>query len=139
MPVYNYRCNECREETERFLKLENYDMVQYCYTCSTKMDKVIKPTMIGKDYEGYSCPRTGEWIEGRKQHEENLKKHGARLLEPGEREEYVRSKQQEEAKFEKEVDSTVEKIIESYSSDKLAKLANEVASGADVSINRSVI
>lgn len=40
---------------------------------------------IAGDYEGYTCPITGKWIEGRAAHRENLKRHGCRILERGER------------------------------------------------------
>lgn len=42
---------------------------------------------IAGDFSGYECPVTGNWIEGRKAHSENLKKTGCRLLEKGEKEE----------------------------------------------------
>jgi len=40
--------------------------------------------MISGDYEGYDCPVTGKWVEGRAAHRENLKRTGCRLLEKGE-------------------------------------------------------
>lgn len=40
--------------------------------------------MIARDYEAYECPVTGQMIEGRAAHKENLKKTGCRLLEKGE-------------------------------------------------------
>lgn len=39
---------------------------------------------IAKDYEGYQCPVTDKWVEGRSAHRENLKRTGCRLLEKGE-------------------------------------------------------
>jgi len=39
---------------------------------------------VASDYEGYQCPVTDKWIEGRYAHKENLKRTGCRLLEPGE-------------------------------------------------------
>jgi len=41
------------------------------------------PVVVG-DYGEYDCPITGEPVEGRAAHRENLKKHGCRLLEKGE-------------------------------------------------------
>jgi hypothetical protein len=38
------------------------------------------------DYPGYHSPITGEWIEGRKAHREDLARHNCRLKEPGETE-----------------------------------------------------
>lgn len=50
------------------------------------------PFQIAKDYEGYDCPVTGKWIEGRYAHKENLKRQGCRVFEPGELEEFKRNK-----------------------------------------------
>lgn len=47
---------------------------------------------IAKDYEGYNCPVTGKWIEGRTAHKENLKRQGCRVFEPGELEAFKRNK-----------------------------------------------
>lgn len=47
---------------------------------------------IAKDYEGYNCPVTGKWIEGRVAHRENLKRQGCRLFETGELQEFIRNK-----------------------------------------------
>lgn len=41
---------------------------------------------INPDYQGYDCPITGRFIEGRAAHRENLKRHGCRNLEKGEHE-----------------------------------------------------
>ena len=41
---------------------------------------------VSSDYSAYSCPITGEVVEGRAAHRENLKKHGCRIVEKGERE-----------------------------------------------------
>lgn len=49
------------------------------------------PPMIGSDYKGYSCPVTGQWVEGKRAHEENLKRTGCRLLEKGEKEQYAKN------------------------------------------------
>jgi hypothetical protein len=37
-----------------------------------------------RDYGGYDCPVTGQIVEGRYAHSENLKRQGCRLLEKGE-------------------------------------------------------
>lgn len=50
---------------------------------------------ISADYEAYDCPVTGEIIEGRRAHRENLKKQGCRILEPGEREQFKKDKPRE--------------------------------------------
>lgn len=39
---------------------------------------------ISKDYDGYTCPVTDKWVEGRVAHRENLKRQDCRVLEKGE-------------------------------------------------------
>jgi hypothetical protein len=47
---------------------------------------------VARDYEGYNCPVTGNWIEGRAAHRENLKRTGCRVFEPGELEQFKRDR-----------------------------------------------
>lgn len=136
MPVYNYNCRSCGSETERFLKLDHYQDTQYCDRCNGTLEKVIKPTMITTDYESYQCPRTGKTISGRKAHEENLKRVGCRVLESGEREEFIRDKAKEEAEFDRRIDATIDKQLESMPAQKMEVLAREISSGADVEVVR---
>ncbi|MBF0157489.1 MAG: hypothetical protein HQL57_09930 [Magnetococcales bacterium] len=44
---------------------------------------VLAPA-VRSDYAPYDCPITGQVIEGRRAHRENLARHGCRLLEAGE-------------------------------------------------------
>lgn len=39
---------------------------------------------VASDIEGYQCPVSGAWIEGRAAHRENLKVHDVHVLERGE-------------------------------------------------------
>lgn len=39
---------------------------------------------VSSDIAGYDCPVTGKWIDGRRDHRENLKRQGCRNLEVGE-------------------------------------------------------
>lgn len=43
-----------------------------------------RAVQLAADYAGYECPVSGRWVEGRAAHQENLKRTGCRLLEPGE-------------------------------------------------------
>lgn len=47
---------------------------------------------IARDYEGYTCPITDKWVEGRAAHKENLRQHGCRVFEKGELEEFKKNK-----------------------------------------------
>lgn len=40
--------------------------------------------MLARDYAAYDCPITGRMIDGKREHRENLERHGCRILEPGE-------------------------------------------------------
>lgn len=46
----------------------------------------VRSFEINPDYKGYTCPITGRWVEGRAAHRENLKRHGCRVMEKGEKE-----------------------------------------------------
>jgi hypothetical protein len=48
------------------------------------------------DYEGYTSPITGEWIEGRRAHREDLKRHGCRVYEGRESEQRAATRVQAE-------------------------------------------
>lgn len=111
MPLYEYKCPLCARKFERFLPLARYKEPQTC-TCGEVAEKQLSATRIITDYAGYECPITGDWIEGRRAHEENLKKHGCRVLEEGEREQAqaVRRKQDEVLE-----DSIVETAMEKVS------------------------
>ena len=89
------------------------------------------------DYAGYTCPVTGNWIEGRKAHNENLKRHGCRVLEPGETEAAVRYRKSLDESLDKSVDETVDRFVSGLSADNQAKLFNEVAAGATTQLTRS--
>jgi hypothetical protein len=97
--------------------------------------KLSAPAIMG-DYAGYACPISGKWIEGRRAHEENLKRHECRVLEGGETDQARRSRSQEEAKFDREVESTVEQFYETLPTEKREALATAVQTGLDVSIDR---
>jgi hypothetical protein len=45
---------------------------------------------VSGDYTPYECPITGNMIEGRAAHAENLKRNDCRILEPGEKEDNAR-------------------------------------------------
>ncbi|WP_417814059.1 hypothetical protein [Thalassospira alkalitolerans] len=63
---------------------------------------------IVSDYQAYDCPITGRPVDGRREHRENLKQHGCRVLEPGEsREAPKRSEEQ----FNAAVDRAVDKML----------------------------
>lgn len=70
--------------------------------------KTSKGFQITRDSEGYDCPVTGKWIEGRAAHRENLKRHGCHVLEKGEHQDNERNRIEAE---EKTIDSLAESVV----------------------------
>lgn len=66
--------------------------------------------LLAPDYEGYTCPITGAWVEGRKAHRENLKRHGCRVLERGEKEDARRQRKENERREEQAIGEMVERV-----------------------------
>lgn len=135
MPLYEYRCQECQQRFERFVKLENYQEGQTC-TCGGAGDRIISiPRFIVEDV-GYDCPITGEWIGSKHAHENNLAKHGCRVLETGEKEAAAKFRAKQEQDFDQKVEETVERTIDSMPSEKRERLANELEGGLTAEVVR---
>lgn len=134
MPLYDFICAE-GHRFERHVKLADFEAEQFC-ACGVSATRAISSVRINRDYEAYNCPITGKLIDGRRAHQENLKQHGCRILEPGEAEANTARKRQADAAFDTSVDQTVEKFIDTLPSAKKERLANEILSGADLSVER---
>lgn len=135
MPVYSYKCPSCQKTFDRFLRLVDYDLPQNC-DCGTQAVKQLCAPAVRGDYAGYSCPVTGQWIEGRRAHEENLARHGCRVLEPGETESARRAHARSEAEFDRQIEQTAEQLVAGLPSQKLEKLASEMQSGVTATVER---
>lgn len=84
----------------------NKDTGEPSYTPKRLPDGFRGPQISG-DYQPYTCPITGRWIEGKRAHEENLKRHGCRVLEKGEKDEFVKDKKRRERDLDREIEKTV--------------------------------
>lgn len=136
MPTYAYQCPACSQARDIIKSLANLNRMEPCETCQTPMERrLAAPRVIG-DYAGYQCPVSGGWIEGRRAHQENLKRHGCRVLESGETEAFRKNRTQEEHSLDKAVDATVEQFYETLPTEKREALATAVQSGLDVAIER---
>lgn len=135
MPVYDYKCPACGNRFERFLRLADYNEPQECQCGAAAVKQLAAPAVRG-DYAGYSCPVTGAWIEGRRAHEENLRKHGCRVLEPGETDNARRAAVLEESRLDQAVDETADRFIAGLSSVKREQLASEITAGATATVVR---
>ena len=135
MPLYSYKCPSCGATFERMLPLQDYAVPQFC-TCLTVAVKQLSAPAVRGDYAGYNCPITGKWVEGRRAHEENLRRHGCRVLEPGETSAARRNHAQSEAEFDRSIEKTAEQLVAGLSSQKLEQLAGEMQSGVTAVVER---
>jgi hypothetical protein len=119
--------------------MQDYREPAYCPECGTLGNRVLSAPAVRGDYAGYQCPVTGKWVEGRKAHEENLRQTGCRIFEPGEREEFQRRKEREEAEFDSKLEASIGETVAAMSQEKQQKLAQELAAGAGIGFTRSTV
>lgn len=138
MPLYDTECKNCGVKETRMIPLSQLDNPIICNTCNGSMIRLISAPMVKGDLGSYTCPITGKWIDGRKAHQENLKRHGCRVLEKGESEAAKKYKAKVDEQLDKSIEGTVEKFIATAPPEKVERLAREVMSGADVTVNRGI-
>jgi len=136
MPLYDYECRSCGHKSSKLIKLADYEKEQLCGVCSHTLQRIIGAPRVQGDYATYLCPITNKPIEGRVAHRENLKRHGCRVFEAGEKEEMLANKKLREAKEERAVDETVERTIAAMPTKKKEVLFNEVQSGITATVER---
>jgi putative FmdB family regulatory protein len=136
MPLYDYKCATCGRGKAIFLKLAELNNVQECPNCSFPMNRLISAPAVLGDYPPYTCPITGKLIEGRRAHQENLKRHGCRVFEAGEIDSYQHRVVQEDAKLESALEATADEFIYNLPPEKKEQLANEMAAGVTAEITR---
>lgn len=127
MPLYDFRCDN-GHRFERFIKLEDFGSLQNC-PCGMPALRVISAPMFSVDQTGYNCPVTGAWIGSKREHEENLRRTDCRVLEAGEKEAAAAYREKADREFEKAVEATVEREVETMPSEKREKLYNELTRG----------
>lgn len=138
MPLYDFQCPK-GHKFERYVKLADFDALQTC-ACGVAAERLISAPMFiaaGIDYS-YDCPITGAHITSKHQHEENLKRHGCRVLETNEADYKARQRAAEEAAFERKVEASVERAIETMPGEKREQLGKEL-SKCDVAIERGTV
>lgn len=96
----------------------------------SQMMTIIRPEF------GYESPTTGHVITNDKARREDLASSGCIEYDPEMKTDQKRRIAAEDAKLDREMDATVDKMIDTLPSDKRARLENEMASGADVEISR---
>lgn len=139
MPVYEYSCPQCRNTFDMIRPMAQYQADAFCPSCNSLAHRVISPVRVAADYEGYECPVSGKWIEGRKAHEENLKRTGCRVFEEGERKEFLRNKERRNKEFDAMVEESVAREIAAMPPEKQQALAREFEHGADIVTTRTTV
>ena len=96
---------------------DNYDKIKWDRTPKpepvtvrfvSKRSHLNMPYIAG-DYKAYECPITGKTIDGRVEHEENLRKHGCRIHEAGEFEDVKKNGQK---RINASVDAAIDKSVD---------------------------
>ena len=137
MPLYLYKCPTCSRKRDILKRIADLDRAEHCLHCGFAMNRQLAAPMVRGDYPGYNCPITGNWIEGRRAHEDNLKRHGCRVLEPGETEGVKRAAAAAAVAEEEAIDDTVEEFFETLPTAKKEQLAAEVENGLDLQVVRN--
>tara|TARA_R100001377_G_scaffold81044_1_gene60328 strand:- start:184 stop:513 length:330 start_codon:yes stop_codon:yes gene_type:complete len=98
---------------------ENYDQIKWSakprvrkaqIDYSSKRSHLAAPN-ISTDYKPYSCPITGSTIDGKREHNANLEKHGCRIHEKGEFEDVKKNgKNRMDASMDAAIDKSVDAI-----------------------------
>lgn len=78
----------------------------------------------------YQCPITGREINGKRAHEENLARHGCRVLESGEAEDAARRRRDAEKSLDAALDSGIDRIIDGMGHDKRESLVREITAAS---------
>mgnify|MGYP005609845253 FL=1 len=136
MPTYSYQCPECDRSRDIIKPLALLNREERCEACEAPMDRRLCAPAVAPDLSGYTCPITDKWIEGRRAHTENLKRHWCRVYEAGETDQVRRSRAKEEQAEERSVEETVERFYDALPTVKREQLAQEVASGVDLVVER---
>ena len=136
MPVYDYECVSCGNVEEKVHSIAVLGIQQYCSVCDGRMNKLLSAPMVHVSKVEYRCPITNEPITTKQQHDNNLARHGCRVLEAGEVEQAKRKRLESNKQLDKSIESEVERLVETMPSKKKEKLANEIASGVDLTTMR---
>lgn len=109
MPLHDYSCGKCKVFFEAFCPVAALQepVLHSCGEVATR--RFLHAPRVQGDITPYDCPVTGKWIESRSEHRNNLKKHGAHVLEPGEVEQDRKARQRRDEDIEKAADTAVER------------------------------
>ena len=134
MPCYQYVCPN-GHEFEKYLKMDDYKVPQTC-ECGEIGKKVFSPAMIVNSFESYESPIDGSVISTPAKRREDLARSGSIPYEPGMRQDADTLAKESEAKLEREMDNTVDRLLYEMPSRKREQLESELNSGADINYER---
>jgi putative FmdB family regulatory protein len=137
MPLYDYVCHT-GHYFERVHSIAECDVPQIC-SCGSHAERQMSAPRVMGDYAGYTCPVTGDWIEGKKAHRENLAKHGCRVLENGEREAMIKRKASMNESLERTIEETATLDLMTMPDEKFQVLAGELTRGGDADFVRKTV
>ena len=138
MPIYTRQCPSCAHKHTVFAAIAQRNAPVACLRCQEETVRILDAPAVHGDYEGYTCPITNTWIEGRKAHEANLAKHGCRVYEPGETKAAQRRKHAEDEAFLESTAESAAATVMNMPSEKREALAKELEAGADTQYTRTV-
>lgn len=69
----------------------------------------VRTHFVKGDVEGYQCPITGTWVDGRKQHRNNLARHDCVEYDPELKKDQIRNERESIRRHERTVDEAVER------------------------------
>lgn len=137
MPLYDVKCDRTGKTFERIIPLAKFEEDIIC-SCGSSARRVISTPMFSVDQTSYSCPITGQHIGSKRMHEENLRRHGCRVLESGETEEAARRRKASDDDLDRKLEDTVEREVTSLPSDKRERLYNELVH-SDLAVERQSV
>ena len=136
MPVYSYKC-ECGADFDRCLPVSMYKDPQTCDCGKIATKQVCAPSFFMAQDINYQSPIDGRPITSMQARIDDLKRADCVPWEPGIGQDGERNKRESEARLDREIDTVVDREIAKMPEEKKARLANELAAGADIQLVRN--
>jgi hypothetical protein len=91
--MYETLCGGCGMRETFFRTVSERDNLPLCEICQGKIERILSAPMVITEIAPYQSPGTNKWITSRAEQREDLKRSGARLYEPGMKEDIARNKE----------------------------------------------
>ena len=139
MPVYQYYCEGCDTDFDRYLPFYEHVNFMKC-DCGVVANQVITPiTLIKPRTVHYDSPIDGAPITSEAARREDLARNDCIEYEPGMREDADARVIAEEKQLDKSIDQTMDAEIHKMPSRKKEQLAAELSAGANPDVVRSTV